>query len=307
MLRKMLVVAALLSVAAVSSPASRASACSAHACPPVRFHPTSAANADEVPVVPENGAILSITGGGAVASRTLVAVRERDGESTTIELAVEDGVVRLDGALEGDVWTLTESHACETGPMSDEATTTVRVGAPATAPVALGTLHAGRWARREIVVPDSSGPCSSPIDSATIELDVVLDASVAPWRDLLQWETLVDGEPFTGGGLLGQPAPNSAIVFVACEPPTSGQHPPDLEEGLHSVQRRASLPGSDEVLATDEIEIELRCDPPPSDPPPSPMVSVCSIASPGAGASGGVGAVLAVAAIGLAARRRRRV
>ncbi|UJR84966.1 hypothetical protein [Sandaracinus amylolyticus] len=306
MLRKMLVVAALLSVAAVSSPAS---ACSAPACAAVSFVPQSVETADEIPVVPENGATLAIERwSGAVRSSTVRATIVRDGASTEVELTADGPVVHLDGALEGDVWTVRETHACTDSLQSQEGTTTVRIGPPADAPTTLGTLHADAPVRREVTVADASGPCSSTIDSIAVDLHVTLDEHTDAWGALLRYETLVDGEVFLHGtSTLGGSVP--AVVFVACEAPTPGQLVSDLEEGTHVVQRRAFLPGSDEPIASDEIEIELDCgdveEPDEEVPPASPVVSVCSVSSPGARASSGAFALLAAAMIALGVRRRR--
>lgn len=277
--------------------APRASACSAPICPASVFMPQSSPTADAVPVVPENGAVVSLLTFGAPAEALRVrATRVRGGESSELELAVEGGAVRLDGALDGDLWTLRESHACELGGPSGEAATTVRVGPAAALPGALGTLSASAPARRGVSVADGSGPCSSEIDSVVVELAVELDASAEPWGDLLRYETRVDGERFPGLAST-RDGPLHAAVFVACEPPSWGQIVPDLEEGVHVVQRVAFLPGSDVPIASDELEVTLRCD-------AGEGSSGCSI-SRGARASGS-GLALVIGTLALVLARRRR-
>lgn len=303
----------LLAVVALATPAPRASACSAAYCVPVSFLPQSAAGG-ELPVLPENGATLGLrsTGGPADGS-TITASRLRDGATTVTTITSDGASVVLPDAREGDVWTITEVHGCDGG-ASPTGETSVRIGAAAEAPTALGTLHAEPAVRGPFDVLDSSGSCSSLIDGVTAVVTIDLDATVAPWRDALRYETLVDGAPYHAPVSIAGDPPQGDVtrVSVACAAPTPWQHAPDLEEGVHLVQRRAFLPGSDAPLLSDEIEIDLRCapaepeEPEPEEPTermdPTEPPAACS-AVPGARGAGAIGVGM-LAALALLRRRR---
>ena len=310
----------LLALVALFAPAPRASACSAPYCTPASFLPRSASDG-ELPVLPENGARVALRStGGPADSSTITASRLRDGATLEVALSAEGGVVTLPDARAGDVWTITEEHTCGEGELSATGATSVRIGAAAEAPSTLGTLHADPAVRGEFGVLDASGPCSSTIDGVTAIVTVELDPTVSPWRDALRYETLVDGAPYLGPVSNAGDGPQGEVtrVSVACEAPTPGQYPPDLEEGVHLVQRRAFLPGSETPLLSDEIEIELRCAPTdpevptdpedPADPEdpeamdPTEPAPACS-AVPGARGAGTIGLGM-LAALALLRRRR---
>lgn len=301
----------LLALVALSTPAPRASACSVPHCRPVTFLPQSASGG-ELPVLPENGATLALrSAGGSAGSSTITASRLRDGATSELTLTSDGTSVTLPDAREGDVWTITETHTCELD-ASATGETSVRIGAAAEAPTLLGTLHADPASRGPFGVLDVSGPCSSTIDGVTVVVATELDATTQPWRAALRYETLVDGAPYQLLTSNAGEAPQGEVtrVSVACVAPSPHQYVPDLEEGVHLVQRRAFLPGSETPLLSDEIEIELRCAPTepedPTDPesmdPPEPAPA-CS-AAPGARGAGAIG-LGALAALALLRRRRR--
>lgn len=289
----------MLTLATVSLPAVDAAACSAAACPSVEFVPQASTSvADEPPMIPENGAVLTMRTSWDAETGVLTATRVRDGVATEHELAAEGSLVRLEGALEGDLWMVRETHECGGGVESSEASTEVRIGPAANKPITLGALQASEPGRTSVPVADSSGPCSSSLDVVAVDLEVTLDESAEPWADTLRWETLVDGELFAPPHAANEPMRDATEVFVACAEPTAVQYAPDLAEGTHLVQRRAYLPGVEEPIVTDVIEVELRCS------EPEVGGSNCAV-SPGArGASGG-GVLLALAGLVLARRRQR--
>ncbi|MCB9613629.1 MAG: hypothetical protein H6722_14380 [Sandaracinus sp.] len=215
-------------------------------------------------------------------SETITATRTRADVTSPVEVSLVDGLVRLDDAVEGDLWTLRESHTCGGGGMpSEPIAATVRIGPSTAPPTVLGTLDVGETQIGPVDVSDVRGSCYTPIDAASATVDVVLDASVEPFAELLVWTTEVDGRPYAyHRSLIDRTPEGRAVLLVAaCEEPEPGQSAPDLEPGTHLVERLAWLPGSDVPLRA-SAEVTLEC--PVTEP--TRGSSGCAAGGTGAGA-----------------------
>ncbi|MCB9616763.1 MAG: hypothetical protein H6721_27205 [Sandaracinus sp.] len=229
-------------------------------------------------------------------SETITATRTRDGVTEPVDVALVDGLLHLEGAREGDVWTLRESHTCWGGTTPTETISAeVRIGPASALPTTLGTLDVGETRRGPVNVADVRGSCYTPIDAASATVGVILDPSVEPFAELLVWTTEVDGRPYAYVPSLidSTPEGRAVLLVAACEEPEPGQSPPDLEPGTHLVERLAWLPGSDVPLRA-SAEVTLECG--EVEPTPSSS-SGCATGGTGVGAW-----LFAFAAL----RRRRR-
>lgn len=137
---------------------------------------------------------------------------------------------------------------------------------PVAVPNALGTLELGEVDRSGIA-PSSflSASCTALVPAATGRVALTDEASFAPWKDLVVYETIVDGTrwdpyvvlldtyvPFSfGGSRVGRGVDE---VFVHCDPEERGR----LAAGSHTVSMRAYLPNGT-VLESNAVEVELRC------------------------------------------------
>ncbi|HTU63853.1 MAG TPA: hypothetical protein VMF89_35555, partial [Polyangiales bacterium] len=116
------------------------------------------------------------------------------------------------------------------------------------------------------VAADAS--CSESVPACILRTSVVFDRAAEPWRDALLYETLVDGERFStwrnlslpdelGGLYTGRDA--GAVYVLVGEVPDNVSTLSELAAGEHTLSIRAHLPGSDVVLETPEILVNLDC------------------------------------------------
>ena len=140
-----------------------------------------------------------------------------------------------------------------------------KVAAARPLPTDLGTLRI-ESRRGSIPVPDSM--CSVSLDAAFVDLTVELSASAQPYHGLLRYELRVDGEarasyrdatgwPTTvhlGGSSLGR---GKDRIYTVC----SRSDPDELAvaPGRHRVSMVGVLPDGSSI-ASEEVEVELRCD-----------------------------------------------
>jgi hypothetical protein len=205
--------------------------------------------------------------------------------------------VFLDAPLaEGTTYTLADLHECEVDFYQPPSATFV-AGPPAALPTTLGTLTSTgpTLATHRFACPDQTVEVVQQI----VQLELSSDA--APWRDALHFRTLVDDSPwryeyrlFTPPDFAGY-ARDSDLIYALCGPEG---YMIGVSPGVHEVKMRATLPGTDLVLETPPITIELHCPPDPTLPdPPPPIDDGCATTSPSWGV---LGALL------LLLRRRRR-
>ncbi|MCC6525213.1 MAG: hypothetical protein IT373_21345 [Polyangiaceae bacterium] len=177
----------------------------------------------------------------------------------------------------------------------------VAIGPTATAPGALGTLRASRAVRRVLRVGTASGSCSIDEEGAYVDVEATLDASAEPWRDVLYWETWVDGARYLPTESIGiGPAPGASWVgrgrdriYTLC--PADRSHGfPGVAPGRHQVELRARALGEGPTLTAGPIDVEVRCEglPPSSEKappfaalPPPPVVAAGTSGAAGTDAS----------------------
>lgn len=336
----------LVAAALVGAPGD-ASACSAAACQPVTVAAEGGvlhlpATAPGVRLEP--GFDPSVAGPVTPLVR-LFEVDPVSGEYVEQAVRVEDDIAIPEIGFRPDAqYELEVRSECLGEPVTD--VVMIVTGAEASLPGALGALHAGSTTAGSVPAPVSTGSCYEDIAASYVDVSVELDPTTSPWSDALVWETLVDGAPYAPRGTLttsnpwGLPGDYSADprgswrgpardrVYAACDP-TAVEQSEGVAEGPHEVVMRAYVPGTDVVLETAPVIVELACavEPPtyedpscPSgmygpqgqchpgygdEPPPSDHgdgVAGCS-AAPGGHTPGGVVLVM-LAALGVIARRR---
>jgi hypothetical protein len=112
------------------------------------------------------------------------------------------------------------------------------IGASTPLPSAFGTLRAEAATTHPIWPTDDR--CEAT-DVCGIEVEADLHVDTAPWVHALVFETLVDGRPWRPDAEVEH---GTQVVFGS---------------GTHSVTMRASLPGTDIVLESDPVMIDVRC------------------------------------------------
>ncbi len=116
---------------------------------------------------------------------------------------------------------------------------------------------------------DYVGACSSSVGAVAVHYEVRLSAEAEPWRDLLVYWSVVDGVAHRNEQSLDDawdlnPSPASEgkdYVWVTCDErvPSGTNLIGSVEPGVHSIQLRAWLPGSDVIVTSDTVDVELRC------------------------------------------------
>lgn len=198
-------------------------------------------------------------------------------------------IVPTQPLVEGTTYTLGDANTCLAAPEYPAAPTSVfLVGPSAPMPSTLGAVTVTGAGVAALDVPTASGSCTSPVQADRAMLSLELSADALPWRDALHIETLVDGQPWD----------SRTLVYHACQSddPLAAT---GVAAGSHEVSMRATLPGTDIVLATAAVTFTPDC----SDDPAEPDDSVPG-EDGGCSATGGAGGLVLLAALGLVRRRR---
>lgn len=132
-------------------------------------------------------------------------------------------------------------------------------------PDALGDLVASGLMHGPLELATTNGGCSEPVESAYVDVTLELAPAAVPWRDVLVFETWVDGQPWSPSDFLPLPPPPGESwlgrgvdrVYATCAP--GDVVDPGLSEGKHKVVIRARIPGGDVVLASPPIDVQLTC------------------------------------------------
>jgi len=142
------------------------------------------------------------------------------------------------------------------------------VTAIAPMPTTLGTIGAMDKGVGPLVVGTTSGSCSSQIDAHQIDLQVEFSADALPWRDALAFTTLVDGQRWFAADSINSTYAQGTSwvgrgqdrVYASCGGEAEDGSFSGLAEGWHQVAFEATLPGTDIVLTTDSVSVELSCE-----------------------------------------------
>lgn len=248
----------------------KADACSS-SCWPGTFVPTEGAT------VPANVPALvwgpTLVNGGP--DITYVTLTRDDGVGNPVVVpftATQDPagyflLVPSEPLVVGATYTLVDDSPCDIFP-TPRATFTVGPSAPL--PTRLGTLTAAVEAQAQRTLATASGSCSVEAIVAGVEIAVVFDAEAAPWRDVLHFETRVDGNPWhPQGNILLAPAPGASWVgrgvdriYAVCQNLDNFGFPSlDLPQGGHEVEMRATMPGTSLALSAGPVPAFLACAP----------------------------------------------
>jgi hypothetical protein len=109
--------------------------------------------------------------------------------------------------------------------------------------------------------------CVVSVNAAQLPIEMVLPESMRAFRDQLYFETIIDGTDrwsptaticslvLPGASWQGK---GVDLLFSICGDTPALAHG-GLTSGRHTVEMRASLPGTNVLAATSKVEIELRC------------------------------------------------
>lgn len=165
----------------------------------------------------------------------------------------------------------------------------------------------------------ANASCSESIRSCTVNTSLEWTFINSAWRDVMMFETIVDDEPFSiwhdqiianelGGLYRGR---DRDVVFAPIgEIPENAHDFRQLDLGEHTVAIRARLPGSNVVMETPAVTIQLDCGPLAQPPLAENVIegdsSGCAVGGPLGSSQRRTGAGALFGLLLLAARRRRR-
>jgi hypothetical protein len=303
---RLLFLALPVAAVAVLSVARRANACSGLECIGGPFVPASGTVPATLPALRWQPRALF----ESVSSADVELVRLGEGGEVSVPVAVtEDAaggfVVTPVSPLEADAdYVIRAVDECASGGVADgpRAEAALHTGPAAASPTTLGEIVTPGVLVEPLDVRTQSGTCYATISAAKVVLSLTLSADSAPWQSSLILTALVDGNPWPGPA-----TPNATVLYAQCASDDAGADP-GLSEGIHTVVIRGSLPGSDVVIESSTISVDLDCTPPAGRPFDSePEEQACSIGRQG---SAGTPVELSASMLGVAAafaiRRARR-
>jgi len=261
------------------------------------------------PIDPTQIELVQLTANGEVPVQATAAVRE-------------DGLYLITPAaplLPDADYELRAGQFCSMAPPEPWPTTaTLHTTSAAPLPMTLGKLSVYAVKQGSLNVATTGGGCIATVTAASERIELGLAADAAPWKNVLMYQTLVDGLPWQGStGLsdfsLGESwqGRGKDLVYTPCDNSGDEFGIGGVAPGKHSVKMRATLPGTDVALETEEVSFELTCAPPEPPPPevlvdPENATTDCNVAAPGGGAQASWAAgTMAVALAAMGARRRR--
>jgi hypothetical protein len=109
--------------------------------------------------------------------------------------------------------------------------------------------------------------CGVGVNAAQLPIEMVLPEAMMAFRDQLYFETIIDGTDrwSPAASICALVLPGASwrgkgvdLLFSVCGDTPALAHE-GLASGRHTVEMRASLPGTNILAATSKIEIELRC------------------------------------------------
>jgi len=181
-------------------------------------------------------------------------------------------------------------------------------------PTGLGTVEVGAVQVGPLVVGTSSGSCSTEANTVYADVRLELSKEANPWRDLLEYETLVNGKRVVMSESINVgPQPWMSWVgrgkdrlYALCGDSHGFE---GVGPGRHSVQFRARVAGTETVVLSEEATLELVCPGqslpvleevlPDAQVPPSGSACGCATSQT-------LGWAWALALVGVVVRRRSR-
>jgi len=231
--------------------------------------------------VPADGATIPVNGGifvapyGASSPEAEYRLVDEMGQDVDFDLTRREMyspnsgtvlAINPSGLEAGATYVLETTHTRSVQDEEIPIEITFQTGDRVDLPEELGTLRLLDNSARTITV-SNGGSCSWDVEVPVAEIELDLHESAQPWADAFAYETYVDGEPW-------RPAESSAgfsfafgqswvgrrkdRLFAACDEWISEDDV--LLPGVHEVQMRAYLPGTDIIWESDFLEVELRSD-----------------------------------------------
>ena len=244
------------------------------------------------PAIPVVALYQSVSG---VAPSPGLALRRADGTAVV-------GVLSKDAAynkfflpaspLTPGAYSMTLENGCSGAPG-----TTFTVTPSQALPTRVGSLRVAHAARMNGQADTSGGSCVEAIDAGVVDLALELDAQTAPYAPVLAWAMRVDGDYwFDHTGALVTPAASSDSMhsalrlFASCDSGAEGRKD-GLAAGIHDVELRATLVGSNAAIAPSVLRVKVTCGadngevlPSAADPASTPQVPApTGTAPPGEG------------------------
>ncbi len=241
------------------------------ACSPPQCRPGNRIPGGQSINVPANqpGIFWSPSDGNMATTDDVLVVQTDDDAIVPFEL-VEVGVSNssflydvqfLEPLIEGTSYTLTFADSCLPSEHHWIASD------PLPLPKQLGTLVVSTPEHREVYEPSSIGSCSDITEAVAVDVSLDPTAEAAVWFDGFVFETLVDGTVWHPNSSITADTPageswegrGQDVVFATCvEPETHATQ--GLKPGVHSIQMRARVPGTHEILESDVVEVTLECE-----------------------------------------------
>ncbi|MBL8626031.1 MAG: hypothetical protein JNK64_32245 [Myxococcales bacterium] len=259
-------VVALATTLALAARPRPAAACSGDDCRPGYLVPadgaTVPANLPAVvweprpsPAAPDPGVVQLVT---AAAPSTAIPLAASGGGGGALELS-------LGGPLDpGAAYALVDATTVAgTCPPPLRATFTAAAAAPL--PTRLGATVLEQVTRGEVTQPTTAGSCWVTAQADRAHVRIALAPEAEPWRDVLLYETIVDGGPWAPRASLRSSYPPGAswqgrgvdLVFHAC--PNDVGITGVSAIGLHTIEFTARIPGTATVLRSDPVQVALPC------------------------------------------------
>jgi len=288
-----------------------ADACSFPNCGPHQFVPNGG-------TLPANADVLAWSRGWGVATDAgsdtgkdfVFTCTADDGGEEEVVFDLEDGLIRPHESLrEGATCRIEPTAPCDAasfgseGPPGGPADFTV--GPPAPLPTALGALTVEPVEQMMVQLAHGAS-CNAPYSACARRVTLVPAEEAEPWMDAFLFSTQVDGADWKprrdynhdnelGASYLGR---GHELVFHVLDDDPHVSADSDLAPGTHTVVMRATLPGTDVVLETPPVTVDLSC-------ADTDGGGSCS-ATVGRARSGPGAWLPALALAALAIRRRRR-
>jgi hypothetical protein len=211
--------------------------------------------------------------------------------------------------MPGEQYVLVDQSTCGSAPIGPSGTFLVASAAPL--PASLGTLveSVNRVGPLQVA---AGGACTTEVDAHQIGIELQLSAEAAAWRDVLHFETLVDGRAWRASRTPDSPPPGESwrgrgvdLVYRVCAP-GDDVAAEGLTEGAHEVVMRATLPGTATVVQSSALTVHIQCG---AGSPGSDAGGGCDAG--GAGSSGGLllgglGGLAAIAGVRRSGRWKSR-
>jgi len=197
-----------------------------------------------------------------------VSAARREGEDEIVVSAtLRDHLIVLgEPLLEGARYVVRTTLGCGefgTGSLATEFT----VGPSVAASAELGLLRSADIGVGSVTASTHIGSCSLDVDADRTRIELDHTESADPWRDVMIYETWVDGARWRPtGSLAGPVGPPSGswfgrgvdVLYTVCVD-TDLIEPEGLVEGEHSVVLRARVAGETTVLTTPIARVTLDC------------------------------------------------